>query len=298
MSSITPATDSSIPGIHREASIHPAAFVDPSATIAAGAIIEAGAVVGPRVTIGPGTRLRHYAVVVQDTVIGAHNDIHPHAVLGGDPQDFKYKPETPGTLIIGDHNIIREHATLHRSVEPGPPTTIGNHNYIMAGAHAGHNARVGNNNTLANGTMLAGHAHVGNRCVFGGGATVHQFCTVGDGNMFRGLTGVGMHTPPFVIIGEHNTIIGLNAVGMRRNPALDATDREHIKRAFRAVFRDRGARPIRETIEQELRSDDWTDAARLFRRFTLDRLNDPAPRARGVVGVRRRSTNHEEPGEA
>lgn len=290
----TSASDTTTPGIHPEATVHPAAFVDPTASIVAGVIIEPGAVVGPRVTIGEGTRLRHYAIIVRDTVIGAHNDIHPHAVLGGDPQDHKYKPETPGRLIIGDHNIIREHVTLHRSVEPGPPTTIGNHNYFMAGSHAGHNARVGNNNTLANGTMLAGHAHVGNRCVFGGGATVHQFCTVADGNMFRGLTGVGMHTPPFVIIGEHNTIIGLNAVGMRRNPDLTPADREHIKRAFRAVFRDRGARPIRDTIQQQLESTDWTAAARHFLQYTLDRLNDAPPRARGIVGIRKRAAGYNE----
>jgi acyl-[acyl carrier protein]--UDP-N-acetylglucosamine O-acyltransferase len=129
--------------------------------------------------------------------------------------------------------------------------------------------------------------------VFGGGATVHQFCTIGDGCMFRGLTGVGMHTPPFVIIGEHNTIVGLNSVGMRRNPALTAADREQIKQAFRAVFRERGARSMGVVLEEQLSLPHWGEPARAFLQFTLDRLRDPAPRARGVVGIRsRRARSH------
>ncbi|MGP1346580.1 MAG: acyl-ACP--UDP-N-acetylglucosamine O-acyltransferase [Phycisphaerales bacterium] len=276
-------------GVHSEAIIHDGAHIDPTASIAEGAIIEPGAVVGPRVSIGPRTRVRRCAIVVQDSFIGADNDIHPHAVLGGDPQDLKYKPEAPGRLIVGDRNTFRESVTVHRSVQPGPDTVIGNGNFFMACSHAGHNVRVGDNNTLANGVMFAGHSHIGNRCVFGGGAVVHQFCTVGDGVMFRGLSGVGMHVPPYSVVGAVNTIVGLNTIGMRRNPSLTGEDREQIKRAFRALFRLRGARPLRPMVVELLDEPGSTEASRGFLRFILERLDDAPPRARGIVGTRRRS---------
>ncbi len=279
------------PGIHPTARIDPGAMVDPSASIAENAVVERFAVVGPRCVIGPGTRLRAHSVVVEHTTLGAHNDVHPFAVLGGDPQDRAFKGDDRGTLVIGDRNIFREGVTLSRSSPTGPPTRIGNNNFFMAAAHVGHNCQVADNNTFANGAMLAGHVRMGSACVLSGGCAVHQFTNIGDGTMFQGGAMVGMHVPPYTIVTAVNTLAGINRVGMRRNPEFTQADREHVKHLFRAMYRDRGAAPMLATAQELLASRAWGPAGTRFLRFIIDALNEQGPRARGVCGMPLRGTS-------
>ena len=46
--------------------------------------------------------------------------------------------------MIGDHNIIREHVTIHRGTTASWETRIGSHNFLMANAHVAHDCVVGN----------------------------------------------------------------------------------------------------------------------------------------------------------
>lgn len=264
--------------------IDPSARVDPSAVIADDAIIEADAIIGPDVTIGARTRVRTRAIIVENTTIGAGCDIHPYAVLGGDPQDYAFDPtKDRGTLIIGDNNIIREGVTFSRSTGGGPPTRIGSGNYFMCQSHIGHNALVGDHCVLANAAALAGHAHLGNRCVLSACSFVHQFTDVGDGVMFQGCSGAAMHVPPFVMMADANIIVGLNRVGLRR-AGFSAEEREDVKQAFRAVYRIRGARPLVDTILELKSRRQWQAPAQYFLDFILDHTACERPRNRGVCG--------------
>lgn len=267
--------------------VDPSARVHASAVLGEGVVIEQDVIVGPDCVIGAGTRLRPRAIVVQNTVLGAHNDVHPYAVLGGDPQDKSYDPARPGETIIGDRNIIREHVTVSRGNWNGPATRIGSGCYLMSQAHIGHNCQVGDNCILANTASLAGHARLGNGCVLSGFTGVHQFTTVGDGVMFRGGAMVSMHVPPFVVVMSGNCIGGLNKVGIARNPSLTPQDRIEIKEVFRAVYRTRDAAPIAQTLA-ELRSKQWGPGATRFVDFIADALAQEPPRRRGLCGGRRR----------
>ena len=264
------------------------AVIHPSAVISESVIIESGAIVGPRCVIGAGTRLRSRSIIVQDTTLGADNDVHPNAVLGGDPQDRAYNPETPGTLIIGSRNLIREGVTISRGTMPGPDTVIGDENMLMTQSHIGHNCRVGSNNTFGNGASLAGHVHMGNRNTLSGYALVHQFVDVGDLCMFQGGARVGMHVPPFVIVtsAKRNTLAGLNVVGLKRAPGYGDADRREVKALFRQLFRERGARPLVPMLE-ELASSELTRAGRQFVEFCISAMNPESPRrARGLCSAR------------
>lgn len=264
--------------------IDPSARIDPSAVIADDAIIEAEAVIGPGVTIGPGTRVRMRAMIVESTTIGAGCDIHPYAVIGGDPQDYAFDPSKDrGTLIIGDKNIIREGVTFSRSTGGGPPTRIGSNNYFMCQAHVGHNAQLGDHCILANAAALAGHAHVGNRCVLSACSMIHQFVDVGDGVMFQGCSGASMHVPPFVMIAGANGIVGLNRVGLRR-AGFSVEEREQVKRVYRVVLRTRGARSMTDTVKALAEEREWLPAARLFLDFIHEHMHCERPRNRGVCG--------------
>ncbi|MFM9959446.1 MAG: acyl-[acyl-carrier-protein]--UDP-N-acetylglucosamine O-acyltransferase [Phycisphaerales bacterium] len=275
----------SVPGIHPSSRVDSGALVDPSATIAEGAIVERFAVVGPRCVIGPGTRLRTHSVVVEHTTLGANNDVHPFATLGGDPQDRAFKGDDRGLLIIGDRNIFREGVTLNRASPTGPPTRLGNANYFMTDAHAGHNCVIGDNNTFANGAMLAGHVRMGSGCVLSGGCAVHQFTNIGDGVMFQGGAMMGMHVPPYMVVTEVNLIAGINRVGMRRNPELNPADREDIKVLFRAMFRDRAGAPMLACAKELQASRQWGTAGTRFLNFIIDALNEQGPRARGICAM-------------
>lgn len=272
------------PGISPGATVHPSAHVDPSASVAAGAVLETGAFVGPDCAVGPGTRLRAHAMLVERTVVGAENDVHPYAVLGGDPQDLAFTPDQDSRLIVGDRNVIREHATFNRGTGNGPPTTVGSDGYFMAASHVGHNARVGDGVIFANAVTIAGHGRVGDRCVLSGHASVHQFTEVGPGVMLRGLTGVGMHVPPYVVVGAHNTVTGLNVVGLRRS-GLEPGEIQDVKRVYRHYYRDRGGGSLEHTHALALEME-WKRAAWAFVEFVGRVLAMSPPRNRGLCGDR------------
>ena len=81
----------------------------------------------------------------------------PFASIGHPPQDQKYAGET-SELIIGAHNVIREHVTMNPgTVGGGMVTRVGDNGLFMAGAHVAHDCQVGNHVILANHATLAGH---------------------------------------------------------------------------------------------------------------------------------------------
>lgn len=272
--------------IDRTADIHPTARIDPTARIGPNARIEADVIVGPHCVVGAGTRLRTRCILVEHVSLGEHNDVHPYAVIGGDPQDRTFDEARRGEAIIGDRNIIREHVTIHRGNWNGPPTRIGSRCYLMTLSHLGHNAAIGDNVTMANGAALAGHARVGSNVVMSAYTLIHQFTMVGDGVMFRGGAAVGMHVPPYVMVAGENTAAGLNVVGLRRNPSVSQKDRDELKEVYRHLLRTRGARPVEEIVAF-LRRRPWGPHATAFIDFCETAVSQEPPRNRGLIAARR-----------
>lgn len=275
------------PTVDPSARIAPDASIDPTSTIGADVIIESGVIVGPYCSIGARTRLRARCIIVQHTHLGEDNDVHAFAVLGGDPQDRAYNPETPGQLFIGSQNQIREGVTISRGTMPGPDTVIGDSNMLMAQSHIGHNCRVGSFNTFGNGASLAGHVHMGDRNTLSGFALVHQFVNVGDLCMFQGGAGVGMHVPPFVIVtaAVRNTLAGLNSIGLRRTPGFTDDDRREVKELYRRLFRERGAKPLGPLLDT-IQDESLTPAGRRFVGFCREAMTPENPRrARGLCSA-------------
>lgn len=198
--------------------IHPTAIVNPDARIDPSAEVGPWCTIGPMVRIGARTRLMSHVVVDGWTTIGEDNTIFPFAVLGAVPQDLKYKGEKT-ELIIGNHNTIRESATLNLgTVGGGGVTKVGDHNLIMAYSHLGHDCIVGDHCILANYAGLAGHVTIEDYAIIGGMAGVSQFVRVGAHAYIGGFTGLERDVPPFVVaMGTRPTKInGCNIVGLRR----------------------------------------------------------------------------------
>lgn len=215
--------------IHPTAVIHPKAKLHPSVRVGPYAVIDEGVEVGEGCIVGP------HAYLTGQTIIGAHNHFFAGAIIGEAPQDLKYKGE-PTRLRIGDHNVFREHVTVHRSTHGTESTEIGSHNFLMANAHVAHNCALGNHVILANGVLLGGHVQVADRVFLSGNCVVHQFVRVGTLAMMQGGSALSKDLPPFTISWGVNHICGLNSVGLRRAGFAPA-EREELKRLYHKLFR-------------------------------------------------------------
>jgi UDP-N-acetylglucosamine acyltransferase len=215
--------------IHTTASISPQADIDPSVDIGPNVIIEG------RVSIGRGTKIYANAYIAGVTTIGQDNEIHMGAIIGHDPQDFAFDKTITSYVEIGNKNVIREYCTIHRGTKPETKTTIGNNNFLMAGAHAAHNVTIGNNVIIANNVLFGGYVTVGDNAFVSGGAAVHQFVTIGRLAMLSGNGRFSMDIPPFVIALERNSVEGVNLVGLRRAGLSAETIRE-IKNAYTIFY--------------------------------------------------------------
>jgi UDP-N-acetylglucosamine acyltransferase len=169
------------------------------------------------------------------TTIGARNRFHAGCVIGDAPQDLKDKGE-PTSLRIGDDNVFREQATVHRSNSPEEDTVIGNGCLLMVNSHLGHNAQLGNQVILANGALLSGHVEVGDRAFISGNCIVHQFVRIGTLSLMQGGSAISKDLPPFTIARGDNRICGLNVIGLRR-AGYTPEQRAELKRLYRLLFR-------------------------------------------------------------
>ena len=215
--------------IHPTAIIHPEAQLDPSVTVGPYAVIDAGVTVGARCVVGPHVHLTGV------TTIGTDNHFHTGCVIGDAPQDLKYRG-APTRLRIGDHNVFREHVTVHRSTTADGETVVGSHNFLMVNSHVGHNARLGSHIILANGALLAGHVTIEDRVFLSGNCLVHQFVRVGTLALMQGGAAISMDLPPFTVLAGVNGLCGLNVIGLRR-AGIPAGERRELKRLYHALFR-------------------------------------------------------------
>jgi UDP-N-acetylglucosamine acyltransferase len=197
--------------------IHPTAFVDKQAELDEDVVVSAFAYIGPKVYIGKGTIIKPHTYIEENTKIGKNNIIGPYAVIGTPPQHVEYKGEETW-VEIGDGNIIREFATIHRGTAKDQGLTrIGNNCMLMSYVHIAHDCFVEDNVIMANGATLGGHVRVGKRVVMGGFSAVHQFCRIGAYAFIGAMSGVDKDVPPFVkVFGIPAKIQGLNLVGLRR----------------------------------------------------------------------------------
>ena len=218
-------------------------MIDPRAAIAAGAELDEGvsvgpfAVIGDGVQVGAGTRIGPHAVIQGPTVLGRDNRIFQFASVGEAPQDKKYGGE-PTRLEIGDRNVIRECATVHRgTAQDAGVTRVGSDNLLMAYTHVAHDCTIGDHVILANAASLGGHIAVGDWAILGGFAIVHQFCRIGA-HCFCGMGSViSMDVPPYVTVSGHPAAAhGINSEGLqRRGFAPDAV--AQIKQAYKVLYK-------------------------------------------------------------
>lgn len=218
--------------------IHPTAIVSERAELAADVRVGPYAVIEEDVRIGAGCEIGAHAVVKRFTVLGERNRIYEHATLGGEPQDVKFRGER-SELHIGDDNLIREYATLHRASGEGSATRVGSGNFFMVSTHVAHNCEVGDDNVFANGVAIAGHVVVEDHAFLASNVGAHQFVRFGRYAMVGGKTKVVQDILPFFTTdGNPPRVRGLNTIGLRRG-GFSPESRAALKRAYQMLFRAR-----------------------------------------------------------
>jgi UDP-N-acetylglucosamine acyltransferase len=228
--------------------IHPSAYIAPGAKLGEGVIVGPFAVIENQVEIGDECQIGAHAVIQPKVLMGRGNIVHPHAVLGGLPQDLGFDPGTDTWLEIGDRNVFREGATLNRATQPGTATRVGSGCYLMNNSHVGHDCSVGDASIFASNVALGGHVQVGERVFIGGGAMIHQFCRVGSYAMLQGLAGINKDVLPFMMVGGRpGKHYRLNLIGLRRA----GIDGERLKAVSAAIRRLRAGIPLEELPDTE-----------------------------------------------
>ncbi|MBC7563970.1 MAG: acyl-ACP--UDP-N-acetylglucosamine O-acyltransferase [Gemmatimonadaceae bacterium] len=216
--------------------IHATAIIAPSAMLGDGVSVGPYAYVGDDCVVGDGCVVAMRATLERNVTLAAGVKIGIGSVIGGDPQDLKYKGERT-TVEIGENTVIREYATINRGTTHSMKTTVGSGSFLMSYVHLAHDCRVGNGVIIGNGTQLAGHVAIDDRAIVSGLVAVHQFARIGRHSFVGGCSRVAKDVPPYLkAVGNPVKLYGLNSVGLQRCGFDDAIVRE-LKRAYRLVFR-------------------------------------------------------------
>ncbi len=217
------------------ARIHPTALVDPGARLGDGvevgpfAIIGPDVIVGDRCKIGPRAMLERYVRLASDVSIGAGT------ILGGAPQDFKFKDEETW-VEVGEGTVIREYSTVNRGTTATGKTVVGSRCFLMSYVHLAHDCHVGDRVIIANGTQVAGHVTIHDNANLSGLNAIHQFVTIGSYAFVGGCTRVNQDVPPYVkAVGNPMELFGLNSIGLQRAGFAPETI-AGLKRAYRLFF--------------------------------------------------------------
>lgn len=232
--------------------ISPLAYIDPEAKIGENCEIGAFAYIDKNVVIGDNCVIMPHASVLYGTRMGNNNRIFHGAIIGGVPQDLKFKGEDT-TCEIGDNNMIRENVTINRGTASRGKTVVGSNNLFMENSHIGHDCIIGNGCIIGNSSKMAGEVIIDDNAILSACVLVHQFCHIGGYIMVQGGSRFSKDVPPYIIVGrEPARYCGLNIVGLRRRGFSNEII-TNIRNAYRLIYESNnnvstGVAKIKETI--------------------------------------------------
>ncbi|MET3028308.1 acyl-ACP--UDP-N-acetylglucosamine O-acyltransferase [Flavobacterium sp. UW10123] len=213
-------------------------FIDKNAILGNNILLGNNVVIEQDVVIGNNTEIGNNVTILSGSRIGESCQIYSNVVLGGIPQDLKYKGEYT-FLEIGDNNIIREFVTINKGTISKGKTSIGNSNLIMSNAHIGHDCVIGNNSIIGFSVGMAGEVIVEDWVNISGLTAIHQFSVIGEHAMVSGLSRVVKDIPPYVVAAhEPLRFAGLNTVGLKRR-GFDSRKIDVLQSIYRVLFQER-----------------------------------------------------------
>lgn len=216
--------------------ISPLAYVDPSARIGADVTIHPFAYVDADTVIGDGCEILPYASIIRGTTLGKNVKVYQGAIVGADPQDFRWKGEK-SFCIIGDNTIIREHVIINRGIRSDHGTTVGADSFVFGDAHIGHDTHIADKCVIGNSTNIAGGVNIDTGTILSSSVVLHENCNVGKFVLIKGGTRISSNVPPYTIM-AHNpvTYYGVNTYVMRKHAGFTEQTIDDIAKAYRHIY--------------------------------------------------------------
>ena len=222
-------------------------MVSPDSELGSGVHVGPYVIVEPGVIAGDGCYIAARAVLKKGLRLGLEVRVFEGAVLGGEPQDMKFKGEE-SFAEVGERSVIREFATIHRSARERGVTRLGRGCFLMAYGHVAHDCEIGDETIIASYAALAGHIRIGSRTFISGGVVIHQFSQIGELAMVGGGSKINLDVPPYFIVdGVPGRAVGLNLTGLQR-AGFGPEDIRALKKAFRILYRSKLSR--KEALER------------------------------------------------
>ncbi|MGI9405705.1 MAG: hypothetical protein ACR2O4_04985 [Hyphomicrobiaceae bacterium] len=177
-----PKAERPFDGISQQAAINESATIGHGTAVGPFVVIDACACIGRNCQIHPGVHISRNVVIGDDVVIQSNT------IVGGIGQaNEKLSDGTSVTLPhlatvrIGNGTRIGTNASIIRGTLQH--TTIGQRCLIGNHVNIGHNSTVGDDNFISAGAILCGSVRVGNGCWIAPAATIMNKLSIGDGAM-------------------------------------------------------------------------------------------------------------------
>ncbi|MDE6574085.1 MAG: acyl-ACP--UDP-N-acetylglucosamine O-acyltransferase [Muribaculaceae bacterium] len=216
--------------------ISPLAYVDPKAKLGNDVIIHPFAYIDADTVIGDGCEIMPYASVIHGTTLGKSVKVYQGAIVGADPQDFRWKGN-PSFCFVGDNTVIREHVIINRGIYSQGGTTVGAECFVFADSHIGHDSHIADKCVVGNSVNIAGDVTVDTGSILSSNVIVHEKSRIGSFVLVKGGTRISSNVPPFVIM-AHNPIsyYGVNAVIMRKHGGFTEEEIDDVAKAYRHIY--------------------------------------------------------------
>ena len=216
--------------------ISPLAHVDPEARIGNDVTIHPFAFISKNTEIGDGTIIYPYVSVLNGARIGKGAKIYNGAIIGAEPQDFRWKGE-PSFCYVGDGAIVREHTIINRGLTGEGGTRVGSKCFVMAESHIMHDAVIEDWCVIGNGAQVAAYAHIDSFTILSSNSLVHAGSHVGKWVMIKGGCRISGNVPPFTVMAHNPTAYcGVNATVMRHSERIDDAVIDDIAKCYRHVY--------------------------------------------------------------
>lgn len=160
--------------------------------------IHPTAIIGEDVVLGKGNKILPYTIIWGPTEIGDDNIIGPHVVIGSPGQDTRNPryDSSKSFIKIGNRNIIREFCGIQKPCYEDI-TLLGNDIFLMQSVHIPHDAHLSNKVVITPMCVLAGLSRILEAANLGMGATINQYCVVGQYSIVATGAAVMKNIKPF-----------------------------------------------------------------------------------------------------
>ena len=158
-----------------------------------------------KVEMGIGNYFGPGCLIVGPITIGDNNFFGAQCVVGTPPEDDVISVKehisscsgeiiSPGSISIGDNNIIREFVSINRGETS--TTEIFNDVFLMAYSHIAHDCKNQSKAKITNAVQLGGYTTIGYAANIGLSSTLHQWTVVGAFAMIGMNSTVTRNIPP------------------------------------------------------------------------------------------------------